>query len=309
MRALVTGAGGFVGRFLVQRLRDQGHDVFAAGGPREEGMPAVDVLDPLAMHALFDLARPDAVFHLAAQAFVPQALRAPGETYAVNITGTANVLAAMREWCARAKQHVRLIFTSSGEVYGAVDASSLPLRETVAPNPGNPYAASKAAAEAIVRGEVRSFGVDAILTRAFNHIGPGQDTRFAVASFASQLAGIARGGDPVLHVGNLDSSRDFLDVRDVVEAYVQLAERGRSGETYNVCSGSPIRMREMLRMLIEIAHVPVHVRDDPERMRPSDVPVAYGDNTKLRRDTGWSPKIPLRQSLQDVYAAAQAAAA
>jgi len=305
MRALVTGAGGFVGRFLVERLRRDGHEVFAAGGPHDRTLPPADINDITTLHAIFDLARPEVVFHLAAQASVSQALREPDETYATNVLGTANVLQALREWQESSGTKLRLVFTSSAEIYGPRDAASMPLGETLAPQPANPYAASKAAAESIVCGEARSFGVDAIVTRAFNHIGPGQDTRFAVASFAAQLAVIAGGAERVLRVGNLEAQRDFLDVRDVIEAYGALAERGRGGETYNVCSGTPVRMREILRMLIEIARVPVEVRDDPERMRPSDVPLLYGDNRKLREHTGWSPKIPLQQTLKDVYAAAQ----
>ena len=201
------------------------------------------------LHAAFDLAQPDAVFHLAAQAFVPRALEAPAETYKTNVTGTANVLQALREHTERSKRKVRLVFVSSAEIYGAQPQSAMPIVESCAPSPANPYAASKAAAEALVLGEVRSFGVDAVITRAFNHIGPGQNERFAVPSFAAQLAAIASGGEPVLLVGNLEAKRDFLDVRDVVGAYAALAERGESGQTYNVCSGTAVSMREILAEL------------------------------------------------------------
>lgn len=306
MRALVTGASGFVGTHLVERLRGAGHTVTAAGGPHDGGehLP-IDLNDVENLHAAFDLAQPDVVFHLAAQAFVPRALEAPAETYQTNVTGTANLLQALREHKARSQRDVRLLFVSSAEVYGAQPQSAMPIRESCAPNPANPYAASKAAAEAVVLGEARSFGVDAVITRAFNHIGPGQNERFAVPSFAAQLAAIAAGGEPVMFVGNLEAKRDFLDVRDVVDAYAALAERGTSGEIYNVCSGTAASMREILAELIRIAHVPVEVRDDPARMRPADVPVMYGDNAKLRAQTGWEPKIALRATLQDVFRQAQ----
>lgn len=310
MRALVTGASGFVGTHLVQRLRGDGHTVTAAGGPHDGGehLP-IDLNDVENLHAAFDLAQPDAVFHLAAQAFVPRALEAPAETYKTNVTGTANVLQALREHTERSKRKVRLVFVSSAEIYGAQPQSAMPIVESCAPSPANPYAASKAAAEALVLGEVRSFGVDAVITRAFNHIGPGQNERFAVPSFAAQLAAIASGGEPVLLVGNLEAKRDFLDVRDVVGAYAALAERGESGQTYNVCSGTAVSMREILAELIRIAHVPVEVREDPARMRPADVPVIYGDNAKLRAQTAWAPEIPLRRTLQDVFRQAQMSAA
>lgn len=307
MRALVTGASGFVGRYLVERLRTAGYDVVAAGGPHETE-PAflpIDLADTESIRAAFDVARPDVVFHLAAQAFVPRSLEAPDETYEINVIGTAGVLAVQRAWSRENDAKVRFVFISSAEVYGAQPPSAMPLRETTAPNPVNPYAASKAAAEAVVLGEARSFGVDAVIARAFNHIGPGQNGRFVVPAFANQLAAIAAGGEPVMHVGNLDARRDFLDVRDVVDAYAAIAERGESGEAYNVASGGAVSIREILGELIRIAHVPVEVRDDPARMRPSDVPIVYGSSEKLRERTGWAPRIPLRRSLQDVYAQAQ----
>ena len=307
MRALVTGASGFVGTYLVARLRDGEHETVAAGGPQETkaGILPIDLADPDSLNAAFDVAQPDVVFHLAAQAFVPRSIEDPMETYAANITGTANVVAALRAAQSRFEQRIRLVFVSSAEVYGTQPEEHMPLRETTAPNPVNPYAASKAAAEALVLGEARAFGVDAVITRAFNHIGPGQNERFVVPSFAAQLAAIAAGAEPVLHVGNLEAKRDFLDVRDVVDAYVALAQRGRSGEMYNVCSASAVSVREVLAELIRIAHVPVEVREDPARMRPVDVPLMYGDNAKLREETGWAPSIPLRRSLQDVFRQAQ----
>lgn len=302
MRALVTGAGGFVGRYLVERLRADETEVFAAGGLHDgDSHFPIDVLDTDTLHAAFDLAQPDVVFHLAAQAFVPRAIEAPAETYQTNVIGTANVLAALRAWQDRSKRSARLVFVSSAEVYGVQPPRAMPLLESRAPNPSNPYAASKAAAEAIVLGEVRSFGVDAVITRAFNHIGPRQNERFVVPAFAAQLAAIARGGEPVLHVGNLEPRRDFLDVRDVVDAYALLAARGEPGAIYNVCSGSAISVREILGELIRIARVAVEVREDPQRMRTSDVPVLYGSNEKLRGATGWSPRIALTRTLQDVY--------
>ncbi|HZX67687.1 MAG TPA: GDP-mannose 4,6-dehydratase, partial [Candidatus Elarobacter sp.] len=187
-------------------------------------------------------------------------------------------------------------------------ADAYPLRETTAPRPANPYAASKVAAEALAMSYARSFGVDAVVTRAFNHIGPGQDERFAVPAFASQLARIAAGtAEPVVRVGNLTATRDILDVRDVCDAYVRILEGGgEAGEIYNVCRGEATPMREILRRLIEIAHVPVEVREDPARMRPADVPVSVGDAAKLHEATGWSARIPLPAALRAVYDDARA---
>jgi GDP-4-dehydro-6-deoxy-D-mannose reductase len=304
MRALVTGATGFVGRYLVDALRRDGAEVFACSGPNDSaaGYLPLDLSDAETIAAALDAAKPAVVFHLAAQTFVPEALRAPIETYEVNAMGTARLTKALRGY---RPARTRLLFVSSAEVYGARDASEYPLRESLDARPGNPYGASKAAAEAIVLGEVRSFGLDAIITRAFNHIGPGQSERFVVASLAAQLARVAAGESRQLFVGNLQTARDFLDVRDVVSAYVAIARDGEPGEIYNVCSGAAVTIRDILGELIRIARVPVEVREDPARMRSADVPLSVGDPAKVRARTGWQPRIPLAHSLRDIYHAAR----
>jgi len=304
MRALVTGATGFVGRYLVEALRARGDDVLACGGPHDVDALPIDLLDLSSLRAALDLAKPEVVFHLAAATFVPESIAAPMATYETNVRGTANVAQAVREYASEASARVRILFTSSAEVYGLQPPENYPLRETCALSPANPYAASKAAAEMLLLGEAHSFGLDVVIARAFNHIGPGQSDRFAVAGFAAQLAKIAAGAPPQLYVGNLDAKRDFLDVRDVVRAYIALARDGKASESYNVCSGTARPMRDVLRELIIAAHVPVEVRDDPQRMRPSDVPLSLGDATKLREATGWEPQIAFAASIRDIYRAA-----
>lgn len=310
MRALVTGATGFVGRYLTAALRDAGADVCAFGGPDRagDGATALDVLDGDALSRAFERAQPTHVFHLAAQTFVPASFEAPVETYRANALGTALLAQAARDYARRSDRVPRILFTSSAEVYGERDPQEFPLRETLDLRPANPYAASKAAAEAIVLAETQSLGLDAVVARAFNHIGPGQSPRFAIAGFAAQLAAIARGAPPVLLVGNLDAARDVLDVRDVVAAYLALARSGERGETYNVCSGSAVTIRSMLGELIRIARVAVEVRDDPARVRPLDVPLFVGSAEKLTVRTGWHPAIPLNRSLREIYDAALAVA-
>jgi len=306
MRALVTGASGFVGRYLCDALRGEGAEVFACGGPTDaaHGYMPIDLSDARTIASALDAARPTVIFHLAAQTFVPEALRAPLETYESNTIGTARLAEAVRGY---AGSRPRLVFTSSAEVYGARDRSEYPLRETLDLRPNNPYGASKAAAEAMLLSESRSHGLDVVVTRAFNHIGPGQNQRFVVASLAAQLARIAAGEGQPLLVGNLQAARDFLDVRDVVAAYVGLARDGESGEIYNVCSGAAMTIRDVLGELIRIARVPVEVREDLARVRATDVPLSVGDPTKLKALTGWQPQIPLARSLRDVYEAARAA--
>lgn len=308
MRALVTGATGFVGTYLVRALQARGDDVFLCGGPHDEHAFPLDLADVSVIRAALDLAQPDVVFHLAAQTFVPDSLSTPDETYRVNALGTANVARAIREYAADA-QMPRLVFTSSAEVYGRQPEDAFPLRERTALSPANPYAASKAAAEMLLLGEAASFGLDVVIARSFNHIGPGQSERFVVSNFASQLAKLARSGESILYVGNVSAKRDFLDVRDVVNAYLALAADGLAGEIYNVCSGVAYPIRDVLRELIIAAHLPVEVREDPARMRPSDTPLFVGDNTKLRSATGWKPEIPFRVSIREIYEAARSTSA
>jgi GDP-4-dehydro-6-deoxy-D-mannose reductase len=310
VRVLVTGARGFAGRHLTAALRSRGHVVIEADhGAHDDALP-VDVTDALAVRAAFDLARPEAVAHLAAQASPRSSLDDPGGTFEVNTRGTLHVLEAARA-VAQDGLRPRVLLTSSADVYGAQPREAYPLRETAPPLPRNPYAASKEAAEAFAVAYARSYGLDVVIARAFNHIGPGQDERFSVAAFAAQIARVATGRERVVRVGNLEASRDILDVRDVCDAYALLLEGGGcAGEIYNVASGAATTMRELLRRLIEIARVPVEVREDPDRMRPADVPLSVGDATKLRAATGWEPRISLAAALREVYAdALQRAAA
>ena len=261
--------------------------------------------DLSSIRAALDIARPELVFHLAAQTFVPESFASPAATYETNAMGTARLTQAVRDYVrsrrADAAHRVRRVRPKSTV---ARDAADFPLRETVALRPATPYAASKAAAEAILLAEARAFGLDVVVARAFNHIGPGQSDRFVVPSLAHQLAAIAAGGAPVLLVGNSNAARDFLDVRDVVAAYLSLARDGESGQVYNVCSGAAVKVRDLLRDLIAIAGVPVEVREDPQRMRPLDVPLFVGSAEKLRARTGWAPAIPLARSLREIYDAA-----
>ena len=287
MRVVVTGASGFVGRPLTTLLEASGHEVVRCSRAQIQGT------EPL------DLAGIYAVVHLAGQAFVPEAIASPIETYEVNVLGTARIARALARHTAASGERPRLIFASSGEVYGNVPADMLPISEATAPNPYNPYAASKAAAEAILLGEHRSFGLDVVIGRAFNAIGPGQNTRFAIADFAAQLVKIGKGAPARISVGDLSVQRDFLDVRDVASAYLALIERGAPGGIYNICSGTPRSIESLLGELIDISGVELAITTDHRRLRTTDLRVVVGSNAKLRTETDWTPTRSLTTSLRD----------
>lgn len=304
MRVLVTGASGFVGRHLVHALARENAEVVACGGPHDgaEYFP-LDLSNPDSLRAAVTAARPDLVFHLAAQSFVPAALESPSSTYDVNILGTARLAEAVRTWGG---DPPRFIFASSAEVYGPREAHEYPLREALERRPVNPYGASKAAAEMLLLADARTFASDVVIARGFNQIGPGQSERFVVASLAAQLARIAGGAEPQMYVGNLGAARDFLDVRDAVEAYLTLARRGEGAQIYNVCTGRAVTVRDVLRELIAIARVAVEVREDPARVRARETLLSVGDPAKMRELSGWQAQIPLKQSLEDIYEHARA---
>jgi GDP-4-dehydro-6-deoxy-D-mannose reductase len=236
---------------------------------------------------------PEAVVHLAALSSVGGSWGSSAETWQVNLVGTVNLLDALVEAAPRA----RLLFVSTGEVYGR--AEELPTTESSRPAPLSPYAASKAAAELACEQAARSMCLDVVVARAFQHEGPGRDERFAVGSWTRQIAELEHAGGGELLVGELSAERDLTDVRDVCRAYRLLLDPAVPAGTYNVASGRTVRLSNVVDLLVELARVPVSVALDPERLRPSDVEVVWGDATKLREATGWNPEIPLEQTLAD----------
>ncbi len=290
-RFYVTGSGGFVGTFLRQRIEaDHGADAFI-------GMPSdMDIRDEAALVQSLADAKPDYVVHLAAQSFVPAAFKDPRATFDVNVFGTLSLLGALRATGFAG----RMLFVGSGDMYGLVPEDEQPIAEHRALKPRNPYAVSKVAAEALCYQWAQTEKLDIVMARPFNHIGPGQDPRFAIADFAMQIARMARGGQPrVLAAGDVDAARDFTDVRDIVSAYLALLEHGQAGEAYNVCSGTSRTVRELIGMLAEIAGIDLKIEQDPARYRPAEQKRVCGDPAKLRNDTGWKPGIGIRETLQD----------
>lgn len=286
MRAFLTGASGFVGRWLRSHLEERGDEVSALA----EG---VDLRDAAAVRDAVVGARPDVVYHLAALTHVGQSWDRPDETVEVNVLGTLHLLEAARA----ASPPPRVLLVSSAEVYGSGQGAALDEQSELAPV--TPYAASKIAAEYLGVQEFLGRGLSVVRARPFNHIGPGQADTFAVAALARRVVAAERTGGEV-RVGNLEAMRDFTDVRDVVRAYRLLAEVGEAGAVYNVCSGVAVRIGEVLARLARLARTSVEVVEDPSLFRPVDVPVLRGDARKVRAATGWAPEIALDTTLSDV---------
>lgn len=289
MRALVTGAEGFVGRHLVPRLAAAGYEVTA----RDLDL---DVSSAAAVSAAVAELRPALIVHLAAIASVAEAARLPELAYRVNFLGTRSVLEA----AARHVPEARVLLVCSADAYGSSAPGAAPFTEDVPLRPGSPYARTKAAAE-LLGGAYAQRGLDVVCTRSFNHTGPGQGDAFVLPSFARQAAEIAAGRrEPRMRVGNLDSVRDFLDVEDVVRAYLALCNRKVASGVYNVASGRGVRIRDALETILRLAEVSPTVEIDPGRFRPADY--AVGDATRLREATGWQPELGLEDTLARLVA-------
>jgi len=291
MKALVTGASGFVGRHLVDHLTASGDEVALCD--RVHG--GIDICDAGAIASLVRSEGPDAVYHLAGWADVGGSWSEPVEAFRANAEGTLNVLLA----CADAGV-ARVLSVGSADVYGRVTEAELPLREDAPLRPVSPYAASKVAADFLGLQAFLGRGLGVIRVRAFNHLGPGQTDRFVAPALATRIARNEVEGGEVVPVGNLSPRRDFTDVRDVVRAYRLLVERGEPGEVYNVCSGRDIAVQQLAEMLVAIAERPMRLEPDPDLQRPVDIPVLRGDNARIRAATGWQPEIPMEQTLADL---------
>ena len=302
MRVLVTGACGFVGRYLVRELTAAGHLPVGFGlepPPASSFCPVIrgDILEADAVAAAVRDIRPDAAVHLAALAFPPDAASKPARMAAVNVQGTVHLLEAFR----REAPAARLLMVSSARVYGS-RVPAAPIREDDPLAPDSLYAVTKAAADLITLQYARDFGLPFMTARPHNHTGPGQSEQFSIAGFAAQFRRLAAdSGRPAIQVGNLDSTRDFLDVRDVVRAYRLLLERGTAGLAYNIASGRCIPLSLLIDTLVRLSGVNPKREIDPARFRPTDSSAPL-DTTRLTRDTGWTPALTLEDTLRDMLA-------
>lgn len=308
-KVLITGITGFVGSHLTEYLLDQKeYQIFGTARPRSNtaninhlrekiNIFSADILDSHSIYELVKKVKPDYIFHLAAQSFVPASWTSPANTMEINVNGTIHLFEAVR------KLDINPIIqiACSSEEYGLVKKNELPVNEESPFRPLSPYAVSKVAMDLLGYQYFKSYGMKIIRTRTFNHTGPRRAETFVCSNFAKQIAEIEKGiKKPVIKVGNLEAQRDFTDVRDVVKAYLLAVQKGRPGQDYVICSGKAWKIQKVLEMLVKISGVKVRVQKDPEKMRPSDVPILLGNYAKFQKATGWKPTIPFGQTLKDI---------
>lgn len=309
MKVLITGITGMIGSHLADYLLTHGNvEVFGfkrwRSNPKNilhlEGKVTFiegDIEDSSSIERAIKESNPDKIYHLAAQSYPRESWDAPVATFNANVIGTINLLEAVRKHCPDSWVHI----ACSSAQYGFIRPEDVPITENQPMKPLSPYGVSKVAQELLGYQYFANFGLNTVMTRSFNHVGPRQGDRCSVQTFSKQLAEIEAGlHEPVLYVGNLTPRRDFSDVRDIVRALWLLLEKGKAGETYNMSSGMAPTIQEVLDTVLSYSKTTVEVKVDPARLRPSDEPILLGDNTKLREATGWNPEIPFKQTVLDI---------
>jgi GDP-4-dehydro-6-deoxy-D-mannose reductase len=265
--------------------------------PKAVNLLQCELADAYSVRNLIATVQPERIFHLAAQSFVLTSWNAPVETFQANVIGQINLFEAIRSVGITPRVHI----AGSSEEYGLVYPHEVPMKETNPLRPLSPYAVSKVAQELLAWQYFRSYGLQTVVTRGFNHSGPRRGQVFSTSSFAKQIAEIEKGlRPPVIYVGDLESKRDWTDVRDMVRGYWLALEKGLPGEVYNIGSGVTRRIGDMLNTLLALSKNDIEIRQDPARLRPSDVKILWADITKFHRQTGWEPVIPFEQTMRDL---------
>ena len=311
MKILITGITGFVGSHLAEYcLSKKGVKVYGTILSHHLGdelkriehiknkikLFECDLTNRISVEKVLSRTRPDKIFHLAAQSFVPASWKAPEYTLFNNIMAELNVFEVIRQLGLNPVIHI----AGSSEEYGLVKRNELLIKESNPLRPLSPYGVSKVAQEMLAYQYHQSYGLKTVITRAFNHEGPRRGKQFVTSAFASQVAAIEKGqGEPVIRVGNLEAWRDFSDVRDIVRAYWLATEKCKFGEPYNIGTGHVHQIKEVLKILLSFSKIKIKIKQDPELMRPSDVPILQCDAAKFRRATGWKPRIPFKTTLKD----------
>lgn len=306
-RALITGVTGFVGSHLAEYLLKEEVEVYGIARWRSKldniehitnniQLINADIRDGHSLERVIGESKPDYIFHLASQSFVQMSWWAPADTMETNAIGTIHLFEAIM----KSEIDPKIQVAGTSEEYGMVYPNELPIKETNPLRPLSTYGVSKVAQDKLAYQYHKSYSLKIVVTRAFNHTGPRRGEVFVTSNFAKQIAEIEKGKEPVIYVGNLGARRDFSDVRDVVRAYWLALEKCEFGEVYNICSEKTRTIQKVLNLLLSMTNKNVEVRQDPSRMRPSDVEILQGDCSKFRKQTGWKPTIPFERTIEDL---------
>lgn len=300
MKALITGINGFVGHYLSKYLLEQGYAV--CGTVIEDNVNIenvniykMNILNKNEVEETIRKIDPDFIYHLAGQSAVGLSWENPTLTIDVNVNGTINLLDAVRE----NDLNTKVLIIGSSDQYGIIKPEDCPISEEHELNPSSPYAISKTTQEQIAKLYIKAYNMNIIMVRAFNHIGPMQSKNFVVSDFASKVAEIENGAEPIIRVGNLEAYRDFTDVRDIVRGYTMLMEKGKIGEVYNIGSGNAYKIQDILNILLSLSTKEIKVEIDKEKLRPSDVPIVQCDNSKIKSHINWSIQYDIKNTLKD----------
>ena len=306
MKALITGISGFAGSYLAEFLLDKKYKIFGTFYDKSTFSNLNGCMDKIEifecdirnynnLKKIIEKVRPDEIYHLAAISFVPTSLMNPKLTFDTNLYGTLNLYQAVIEQ----KINPKILFVGSADEYGIVNENDLPINENCPLQPVNPYSISKASADYLSHFYFKSYDLNIVRVRPFNHIGPRQSPEFVCSNFSKQIVEIEKGmKEPVIMVGNLEAKRDFTDVRDIVRAYWLAIQKGKSGDVYNICSGKAVSIKEILDKLLSMSKKNIKVKQDLNRMRSSDIPILLGNSTKFWKQTSWEQGIPFEKTLR-----------